>query len=151
MKTWLFTWNPSRWHWDDKHRGYKEMKNQIQQVGSSFFTWSCGNNKSIQKGDRIFLIRLGVEPRGIIASGYAATGVFEGPHWDPDREALGIKCRRIFIEFDRIQDPMTEDIIMMDKLMEVNPKYKWSSQTSGIEIPAHIADEVERVWKNISR
>ena len=127
------------------------MKNQIQQVGSSFFTWSCGNNKSIQKGDRIFLIRLGVEPRGIMASGYAATGVFEGPHWDPEKESLGIKCRRIFIEFDRIQDPMTEDIIMMDKLMEVNPKYKWSSQTSGIEIPAHIAAEVERVWKNISR
>ena len=87
----------------------------------------------------------------IVKGGYAATGVFEGPHWDPEKESLGIKCRRIFIEFDRIQDPMTEDIIMMDKLMEVNPKYKWSSQTSGIEIPAHIAAEVERVWKNISR
>ena len=151
MRTWLFTWNPSRWQWDDKFDGYLEMKNQITQTGVSYSTWSCGNNKSIKKGDRIFLIRLGVEPRGIMASGYAATDVFEGPHWDVQREALGIKCRRLFIEFDRIQDPMTEDIIMMDKLMEVNPKYKWSSQTSGIEIPAHIADEVERVWKNISR
>lgn len=151
MKTWLFTWNPSRWPWDDKYRGYKEMKNQIQQVGSSFFTWSCGNNKSIQKGDRIFLIRLGVEPRGIMASGYAATGVFEGPHWDYEKEAAGIKCRRIFIEFDRIQDPLTENIILMDKLIEISPKYKWSSQTSGIEIPPHIADEVERAWKNIPR
>ena len=149
MKTWLFTWNPSRWQWDDKFDGYLEMKNQITQTGVSYSTWSCGNNKSIKKGDRIFLIRLGVEPRGIMASGHAATDVFEGPHWDAKRDALGIKCRRIFIEFDRIQDPIAEDIILMDKLMEINPKYKWSSQTSGIEIPAHIADEVETLWKNI--
>ena len=149
MRTWLFTWNPSRWQWDDKFDGYLEMKNQITQTGVSYSTWSCGNNKSIKKGDRIFLIRLGVEPRGIMASGHAATDVFEGPHWDAERDALGIKCRRIFIEFDRIQDPMTENIILMDKLMGINPKYKWSSQTSGIEIPAHIADEVEAIWKNI--
>ena len=151
MRTWLFTWNPSRWQWDDKFDGYLEMKNQITQTGVSYSTWSCGNNKSIKKGDRIFLIRLGVEPRGIMASGHAATDVFEGPHWDAERDALGIKCRRIFIEFDRIQDPMSENIILMDKLLEINPKYKWSSQTSGIEMPAHIADEVEKAWINISR
>ena len=151
MRTWLFTWNPSRWQWNDKFDGYLEMKNQIKQTDVSYSTWSCGNNKSIKKGDRIFLIRLGVEPRGIMASGHAATDVFEGPHWDAERDALGIKCRRIFIEFDRIQDPIAEEIILMDKLMEINPKYKWSSQTSGIEIPTHIADEVEKAWKDISR
>lgn len=151
MKTWLFTWNPSRWTWDDKFDGYLEMKNQIAQTGASFRTWSCGNNKSIKKGDRIFLIRLGVEPRGIMASGYAATDVFEGPHWDAQKEALGIKCRRLFIEFDKIQDPLSENILPMDTLMEINPKYKWSSQTSGIEIPEHIAEEVEKTWKSIIR
>ena len=151
MKTWLFTWNPSRYAWDDKHDGYLEMKNQISQAGVTYNSWSCGNNKSIKKGDRIFLIRLGVEPRGIMASGYAATDVFEGPHWDAQKEALGIKCRRLFIEFDKIQDPLSENIISMDKLLEINPKYKWSSQMSGIEIPDHIADEVEKIWKNVIR
>ena len=84
-----------------------------------------------------------------MASGYAATDVFEGPHWDVQREALGIKCRRLFIEFDKIQDPLSENIIPMDNLMGINPKYKWSSQMSGIEIPDHIANEVETIWKNI--
>lgn len=125
------------------------MKSQINQTGRSFRTWSCGNNKSIKKGDRIFLIRLGVEPKGIVASGYAATDVFEGPHWDDKKDLLGMRCRRIFIEFDKIQDPMAEDIILMAKLMEIHPKYKWSSQMSGIEIPDHIANEVETIWKNI--
>ena len=151
MRTWLFTWNPSRYAWDDKYDGYLEMKNQISQAGITYNSWSCGNNKSIKKKDRIFLIRLGVEPRGIMASGYAATDVFEGPHWDAQKEALGIKCRRLFIEFDKIQDPLSENIISMDKLLEINPKYKWSSQMSGIEIPDHIADEVEKIWKNVIR
>ena len=151
MRTWLFTWNPSRYAWDDKYDGYLEMKNQISQAGITYNSWSCGNNKSIKKGDRIFLIRLGVEPRGIMASGYAATDVFEGPHWDAQREALGIKCRRLFIEFDKIQDPISENIIPMDKLIEINPQFKWSSQMSGIEIPNHIATEVEIIWGNTIR
>ena len=148
MKTWLITWNPLRWSWDDKYSGYLEMKNQISQTGLSYRTWSCGCNKSIQKGDRIFLIRLGVEPRGIIASGYAATGVFEGPHWDQEKEAAGIKCRRIFIEFDKIQDPIHDDMIIMDRLKEISSSYRWSSQASGIEIPSHISEELEEIWKN---
>lgn len=147
MRTWLFTWNPSRWAWDDRYNGYIEMKNQISQTGRSYRTWSCGNNKSIKKGDRVFLIRLGVEPKGIVASGYAATDVFEGPHWDDERDRLGMRCRRIFIEFDRIQDPMSDNMILMDKLKRIHQSYKWSSQTSGIEIPSHIAEELELIWK----
>lgn len=49
MKTWLFTWNPNRWAWDDKYNGYEEMINQIAQAGKAFSTWSCGVNKSIQE------------------------------------------------------------------------------------------------------
>lgn len=147
MKTWLFTWNPSSWAWDDRYNGYIEMKSQISQTGRSYRTWSCGNNKSIKKGDRVFLIRLGVEPKGIVASGYAATDVFEGPHWDYERDRLGMRCRRIFIEFDRIQDPVSDNMIMMDTLKGIHQSYKWSSQTSGIEIPGHIAEELELIWK----
>ena len=146
MKTWLFTWNPKRWRWDDKYHGYLEMKHQISQVGRSFATWSSSSNKSIKAGDRIFLIRLGVEPRGIIASGYAATGVFEGPHWDRERAARGDSCRRIFIEFDRILDAENEAIVPIDLLKTKFPSVCWSSQCSGIEIPLEVAMELENSW-----
>ena len=36
---------------------------------------------AVKEGDRVFLIRLGKEPKGIIMSGYAATDVFVSPHW----------------------------------------------------------------------
>ena len=44
MKTWLFTWNPDRWAWDDDITGYKEMKNDIDEVGFAYGKWSCGVN-----------------------------------------------------------------------------------------------------------
>lgn len=149
MKTWLFTWNPKLWQWDDRYDGYLEMKHQIAQVGRSFATWSCGGNKSIMVGDRIFLIRLGLEPRGIIASGFAATDVFEGPHWDPERAAVGDSCRRIFIEFDRILDVENEAIVPIDLLKNSFPGVRWSSQCSGIKIPSDVSEELELIWESI--
>ena len=149
MRTWLFTWNPKRWQWDDKYDGYLEMKHQIAQVGRSFATWSCGVSKSIKAGDRIFLIRLGVEPRGIIASGFAATDVFEGPHWDPERAAAGDSCKRIFIEFDRILDVDNDAIVPIDLLKNRFPSVCWSSQSSGIQIPANVATDVETIWMSV--
>ena len=149
MKTWLFTWNPKRWKWDDRYHGYLEMKHQIAQVGSAFSTWSCGLNKSIKAGDRIFLIRLGTEPRGIVASGHAATDVFEGPHWDLERMVKGDTCRRIYIEFDRILDAEHEPIIPIDYLNTHFPGVHWSSQCSGIEIPSYVSKELDAVWKRV--
>ena len=148
MKTWLFTWNPKRWQWEDRYNGFLEMKHQIAQVGRSFATWSCGTNKSIKTGDRIFLIRLGVEPRGIVASGFAATDVFEGPHWDRARMVQGDVCRRIYIEFDIILNAESEAILPIDLLNDRFPGVHWSSQCSGIEIPSSVAAEVEALWND---
>lgn len=147
MRTWLFTWNPKRWLWNYKYHSYLELKDQVAQVGKAFATWSCGMNKSIEIGDRIFLIRLGVEPRGIVASGYAATTVFEGPHWEPNKAASGVNCRRIYIEFDKILDVETEEIIPIELLKTRLPSVCWSSQSSGISIPSWVAVEVEALWK----
>ena len=147
MRSWLLTWNPKRWHWDDRYDGYWEMRHQIEQVGKAYFTWSCGMNKSIRAGDRFFLIRLGEDPRGIVASGFAATDVFEGPHWDPIRAANGDNCRRIYIEFDIILDAENEPIIPIEFLKTCFPEVCWSSQTSGIEIPSRVVDEIEQIWE----
>lgn len=146
MKTWLLTWNKDRWSWDDSLNGYKELREDIRQEGHAFCKWTCGVNKSIQKGDRIFLIKLGSNPKGIVASGFAATGVFEGTHWDTEKNALGKKARRIFVDFDNIKNYEIDDILTFDKLKEISETFKWSSQASGIEIPEIIATELEKEW-----
>lgn len=104
MRTWLFTWNVDRWAWNDSINGYKELIADIEQVGHAYCKWTCGVNKSIEKGDRIFMIKLGSAPKGIVASGYAVTGVFEGTHWDEEKKQAGKKAKRIFVDFDKIKN-----------------------------------------------
>lgn len=147
MKTWLFTWNPDRWAWDDDITGYKEMKNDIDEVGFAYGKWSCGVNKSIVEGDRIFLIRLGRKERGIVASGYAASSVLEGIHWDIEKREEGKTARRIYIKFDCIIDNM-EKILKYDDLKSISDKMAWSAQSSGISIPDDVAEKLELEWKN---
>ena len=149
MKTWLFTWNEERWAWDDYLNGFQELINDIQQEGHAYCKWTCGVNKSIQKGDRIFLIKLGSQPKGIVASGYAATGVFEGTHWDLEKRENGFKARRIFVDFDRILDYRKDNLLDFDCLKSIDTSFKWSSQTSGISIPDNIAIKLEKQWKRL--
>ena len=44
--------------------------------------WSCGPKKK-EVGDAFLLMRLGVEPKGIIGCGYISSTPFVLPHWDP--------------------------------------------------------------------
>lgn len=145
-RTWLFTWNPTRWAWDDLYTGYQELCSQIKQVGHAFFPWSCGVNTKIKEGDRIFLIRLGDAVKGIVASGYAATSVFKTPHWDLEKAKQGVECKQVYINFDKIVDPYSENILPMELLKEQFPDVCWSTQSSGISIPKSVADLVEDIW-----
>ena len=146
MKTWLLTWNPGLRPWDDVLNGYNEMYGEVNSAGFSYCKWTCGVNKSIAPGDRIFLIRLGVEPRGMIASGYAVSPVFEGTHWDPDKRAAGRRARRVYIRFDKILD-INGRILGMDELKQISGSMSWSSQSSGISIPDETASLLELAWE----
>ena len=146
-KTWLLTWNPKLWPWDDTLTGYNEMRNEIKEIGVSYSKWTCGINKSIKKGDRIFLIKLGVNPRGMVASGYAESDVFEGTHWDNNKIAEGKKARRIYIRFDKILNIDDNEILHYDKLLEISGKYNWSPMCSGVSIDESVAMLLEDFWK----
>ena len=66
MATYLFSWNPSHFHWDSLAEDAEVVKSgKVLE-----WAWSCGNTKHIRPGDRAFIIKLGKEePRGIFASG----------------------------------------------------------------------------------
>ena len=148
MKTWLFAWNPKRYTWEGAADGYKELMTVISQVGCAYIPWTCGVNKSILPGDRIFLIRLGVKERGIVASGHAATAVFKGTHWDEALASKGKKTNRIYIKMDKIYNP-TCPAIEYDLLCKIAPDFKWSIQGSGVAIPEGIVEELEQIWNKV--
>jgi hypothetical protein len=91
MSSYILTWNPKKWPWDnnDYEREVRETHN-----GKLFSSqWSCGKTKRILPSDRVYLLRQESD-RGIIGSGYAISDVFEAEHWDEskkDETALYVK------------------------------------------------------------
>jgi 5-methylcytosine-specific restriction protein A len=137
--TYLFVWNPKRWTWETLEQDIE----QVDLTGKCSQRWSCGNTKSIQPGDRIFLVKLGVEPKGIIGAGFATTEAFPERHWSGEnKEAFYID-----IDFEVLLNPDKEPILTLDllktgKLAEQN----WTPQASGISIRPELIDELEAVW-----
>ncbi len=84
--TYLLTWNPLESSIDDVERGWKR---QCAGKQPESIQWSCGSNKSIPAGARVFLHRQRHEPRGIVASGWVMRGTYQAPHWREDRRERG--------------------------------------------------------------
>lgn len=148
MKSWLFTWNPRKWAWDSPKYGYKEMIRDVEAVGVSYCKWSCGIAKSIQPGDRIFIMRIGKEPQGIMASGKVLTPVFQDTNWDEPKVKQVRPVNRVYIEIDKIVDP-EKTILPADELISKFKDMDWFPQNSGISIPDDIAKAVEDIWEKI--
>lgn len=147
MNTFLFTWNPSRWDWVD----LPDSINHLETVGYVEKRWSCGNSKSIKKGDRVFLIRLGKkEPIGIMGSGYAKSSYYIATHWDG---TIGKIAHYIDIEFDILIDPNKNKLLDKDALknIDTNNVQQWFPQRSGISIKKEVLDSLESNWFNFIR
>lgn len=144
MPTYLLTWNPERWPWED----LQEYIDEINVSGHTSITWSCSHVKQIREGDRVFMIRLGSEPRGIFASGKAISNVYEKAHWN--RNAKGKPCRYIDIQLELLLNPLNEPILFRSELDRgILKNMQWNSRFSGRTIPSEIAIELERKWSEL--
>src|SRR5262249_30022759 len=102
-KGWLLSWNPKRWPWET----FAQDRIAATSGRTVKHSWSCGNGRAAN-GDRVFLVRTGEEPRGIIARGTAVSAPYEREHYDPDRAAAGEQRLAIDVKFDDIRDPMKD-------------------------------------------
>lgn len=143
MSTYLLAWNPRRWNW-------KNLATQALQTARGETVaggWTCVNG-NVKKGDRLFLVRLGEEPRGIMASGWAQGGVEPGPHYDPALCAQGKESDYVDYEFECLLDPHIDAPLPLNELTSrALSKVHWSPQGSGVRIPEDAAAELELLWE----
>ena len=142
MSTYLFTWNPERWNWSYLQESIK----QVKENGYCHERWSSGVTKKIIPGDRAFLMKLGNTKRGIFASGWITSKVFEDLHWDNDKHKRGELALYVDIDWDTLLDPEGE--IFSRELLDagIYSKMHWEPQASGTTIPDDVADQLERDW-----
>lgn len=142
MTTYLLTWNPAHFPWEDLDKDINTIKSEGHLSGN----WSCGSTKKIVSTDRVFLIKLGAEPRGIVASGFVISDVYEDEHWDEDKRNAGINALYVKVDFDTILNP-DMDIFQREWLTQgIYTKVHWSPQGGGITIPDDVAEQLELDW-----
>ena len=143
MAVWLLTWNPKKFD-----HSFAEEAASVARGDTVFERWSCGNTKRCVVGDRVIMLRQGVEPRGVFASGTVTKGSAEGEHWD---DAVGRVTRYVEFRFDTLVDPGTTGCVPIVALKNSVPtRVNWATQASGIEISGDSATVILKLLRDFS-
>lgn len=139
VATFILTWNPNNFQWPHRERVSAVRRTAAgHRVRSK---WSTGVRKSgISVGDRAFLFRQ-VADRGIIASGWFTSEIYEGTHWSvPGKVAHGAR-----VDWDVVLDD--NDVLPVSDIMANTANLNWSSiRASGVTLPPPDDDVLEQLW-----
>lgn len=142
MATHLLTWNPRR-SGDSAIEAIAVELLSGRHKGSS---WSSGSSRNISPGSRFFLLRQGVEPRGVVGSGWITGEPFSDLHWDRARAARGDEAHYVPIRFDHLIPPDVAAPFPGHRVTRLK-KIHWATQSSGIRIPDDAAELLEQYWR----
>ena len=143
MVAFLLAWNPRRAQWQERHNLQKRL-----QLGKHAVTQWGMMSKSVEPGDRLFFIRLGVPPKGIFAIGSAVTSSYLSPHWNETKRLAGKKARCVDVALVEYLDPDRQPVLGVEQLVECPfNEMHWSIQGSGVMIPGHVADALDSLWQ----
>ncbi|MFM7076952.1 MAG: HNH endonuclease [Planctomycetaceae bacterium] len=150
MHTYLLTWNPNE---SSVREVAAEWRRLLSGRSPRKADWSCGVNKSIEAGSRVFLHRQRREPRGIVSSGVTVSRSYEGRHWDDEKHRQG--KRTIYVDWlidaavdgfgdNDTLEPFAAHLVPSGPIHDLVP---WSNmQGSGTRVHPDAAAELERQW-----
>lgn len=143
MTTFLLTWNPKKWDDDGWVQRSADQYRRREKIDGT--RWSSARRHGYELGDRVFLLKQGVEPRGIVGSGWVDTdeGVFLDDHFNPAR--AGEQTWYIPVDWEVIvpsDDPLPLEVLKAATSAGMN----WRPQGSGQLVSDHDALVIESLW-----
>ncbi|MDO4888609.1 MAG: hypothetical protein Q3979_07910 [Actinomycetaceae bacterium] len=136
-RAFLFLVNP-RLHYDP-YPDWQAWMPRIDEGETIPMEWNTGSRRSgMTDGDVALLVKLGQDPRGLVATGVITSDIYEGPHWNPD--ARSPVTGWVQLRFDRLFD--LDDPVPLDVLRAIGPSVRWTARMSGTEVPIDVAREV---------
>ena len=141
--TWLLNWNPNIWPWET----LAEERAATHEGKTVTHKWRCANHQAMV-GDMVYLVRTGVEPKGIIATGNIVTASYEDVFQDEPEASEGKTRWYVDVSFSRIQDPKSNDpYLTSEDLKSITiDNQVWFPQASGIEIKQRSAGILKKKW-----
>jgi hypothetical protein len=143
----LLAWNPKNFEWPELASLATGLQTASPQAKLPQDQWTVSNGR-IKPGDRLFLIRLGEEPKGIVGQGRAISSPFERPHFSGE---AGKTAQAVDLEWEILLDPAKTPILPLSLLQVEIPQVHWATQSSGIEIPADQQQRLEVLWQQFLR
>lgn len=143
MPAYILTWNPNKWPWSDR----LEDAERVRSGAADDLRWSAGGTRSIPIGSRVYLLRQGEEPRGIMASGWTTSVVYPDTHWDAEKQAQRIEAYYVDWQADVLLD--LEGLPPLDvRLLPPGPagQANWVPYASGTSISDDAATQLESIW-----
>jgi 5-methylcytosine-specific restriction enzyme B len=141
--SYLISWNPTRWDWQT----FTEDRAATIEDRTVTHRWRTSSKKPKVK-DRVYLLRTGLEPRGIIARGKVVKPPYIDAHWDEAKAQSGKTTYFIDVEFEDIRDPAQDAFVPVDLLASKIAGQDWSPQSSGIVIKPRAVRALDRLWED---
>lgn len=140
--TYLVSWNPAKWDW----QFFAEDRATTVAGETVTHPWRTSSKKP-KVDDRVYLLRTGQDPRGVIARGRVAKAPYPDTHWDKARAEAGETSDFIDVEFEDIRDPAQDAFVPLDMLTSKIAGQDWTPQSSGILIKPAAARALARLWE----
>ena len=131
-KVWLLGWQSDSWNWQSYRKDCAVSKGGTK---VSYNDWRC-DNANLRIGDEIFLMKMS-EPKGIIGHGiisqkcYAKAGV-----------------NYIGVQFDRLQDYNSEEIVSFERLNKEKPEQNWNASEYGVVVKPEAFTVLNVLWED---
>ncbi len=135
----LLSWNPGMFRQGGDGNSDKKLDIKVGETKR----WSC-TSKHPKVGDDIYMVRLGMEPRGIFLKGVVTKESFQAEDWNDSQK------KRNYIEFEvqELRLSCNEGLLPMVLLKKGIPEQIWTTQTSGIEIKQGFTQTLQLLWES---
>ena len=141
MATYLFAWNPSLWAWPELAADIRKLARR----GHLDVPWNAGRTRTIEIGSRAFLVRVGVEPKGIFGAGYTLTQPVLREHWWPEKAARGAMTQYLSLRLAALH--ALPPVTYADLAKPPFGRFRWGVRASGVHVPSALADKLEELWE----
>ncbi|SEN92335.1 5-methylcytosine-specific restriction enzyme B [Nitrosospira multiformis] len=144
-RSWLLSWNPKNWEWAT----LAADRSNTSAGETVTHGWRCASSAA-REGDHVFLMRTGVDPKGIVAFGSVARSPYVATHYDVEKAREGKTIQFIDVDFVEIRDTSQDPIVPLELLQREAPDHTWNPKSSGIEIKPKAARTLSRLWRDSS-
>jgi hypothetical protein len=140
----LLTWNPKSFLWDTLSADAAAvLRGESPKSRTGGRRWSV-ISRQLKEGDRVYLIRLGEEPKGLVGSARVTRAPYSDSHWSG---APGAKTTYIDLKWDALLNPTEAPLALQDLREYVDSDFKWTPQGSGVAVRPLIAAKLETAWR----